>query len=160
MVKGQSFGEIGTKLANFGAKIPNFLGKLQKFRPNGREKVHCKGMIFHGNSLHCKGPILESKFWAERMVVLRSSAPPPGIQPLSPKIMKSFFGYFSPSFDAATGWKRKGMFLIYSPFALNWIIFNDFQVEFFSFKQWKSSVCKKDINQVRVNALYPPHPVS
>ena len=33
-------------------------------------------MIFYGNSLHCKGPILEAKFWAERMVVLRSSASP------------------------------------------------------------------------------------
>ena len=32
-------------------------------------------MIFHGNSLHCKGPILDARFWAERMVVLRSSAP-------------------------------------------------------------------------------------
>ena len=35
---------------------------------------NCKGTIFHGNSLHCKGPIL-AKFWAERMVILRSSAP-------------------------------------------------------------------------------------
>ena len=25
--------------------------------------------------LHCKGPILKTKFWAERTVVLRSSAP-------------------------------------------------------------------------------------
>ena len=82
MVKGQFFGKIGTKLANFGAKISHFLGKLQKFSPlraRNFEKVHCKGMIFHGNSLHCKGPILEAKFWAERMVVLRSSAPPPGV---------------------------------------------------------------------------------
>ena len=34
---------------------------------------------------------------------------------------------------------------------------NDFQVEFFSFnhrKLWKLSVCKKVINQVRVNELY------
>ena len=34
---------------------------------------------------------------------------------------------------------------------------NDFQVEFFSFnyqKQWKLSVCKKVINQVRLNGLY------
>ena len=86
MIKGQFFGKIGTKLANFGAKsvnfggkIPHFLGKLQKFSPlraRNFEKVHCKGIIFHGNSLHCKGPILEGKFWAERMVVLRSSDPP------------------------------------------------------------------------------------
>ena len=79
MIKGQFFGKIGTKLANFGGKIPHFLGKLQRFSPlraRNFEKVHCKGMIFHGNSLHCKGPILEAKFWAERMVVLRSSAPP------------------------------------------------------------------------------------
>ena len=57
-------------------KIPHFLGKLQEFSPlraRNFEKVHC---IFHGNSLHCKGPILEGKFWAERMVVLRLSAPP------------------------------------------------------------------------------------
>ena len=33
-------------------------------------------MIFHKNSLHYKGPILEAKLFAERMVVLRSSAPP------------------------------------------------------------------------------------
>jgi len=65
VIKGQFFGKIGTKLVNFGGKIPHFL-----------EKVHGKGMIFHGNSLHCKGPILEAKFWAERMVVFRSSAPP------------------------------------------------------------------------------------
>ena len=48
----------------------------------------------------------------------------------------------------------------YNPFTLTWIIVNDFQVEFFSFnhrKQWKLSVCKKDINQVRVNALYLKH---
>ena len=70
MIKGQFFGKIGTKLANFRGKIPHFVGKLQKLK-----KVHCKGMIFHGNSLHCKGPVLEVKFWAERMVVLRSSAP-------------------------------------------------------------------------------------
>ena len=44
---------ICTKLANFGVKfvycgrkIPLFLGKLQK---RNIEKVHCKGMIFHGN---------------------------------------------------------------------------------------------------------------
>ena len=46
--------------------------------------------------------------------------------------------------------------LNYSSFTLTWIIVNDFQVEFFSFnhrKQWKLSVCKKDINQVRVNEL-------
>ena len=32
-------------------------------------------------ALHCKGPILKTKFWAERTVVLRSSVPPlpPGI---------------------------------------------------------------------------------
>ena len=33
-------------------------------------------------------------------------------------------------------------------FTLTWLIVNDFQVEFFSFnyrKQWKLSVCKKDI---------------
>ena len=69
MVKGHFFGKIVRKLANFGVKIPHFLGKLQKFLPlraRNFEKVHCKGMIFHGNSLHCKGPILEGKFWAER----------------------------------------------------------------------------------------------
>ena len=47
--------------------------------------------------------------------------------------------------------------IIYSSFTLTWLIVNDFQVEVFSFnlrKQWKLSVCKKDINQVRVNALY------
>ena len=79
MLKGQFFGKIGTKLVNFGTKIPHFLGKLQKFSPlraKNFEKLHCKGMIFHRNSLHFKGPILEVKFWAERMVVLRSSAPP------------------------------------------------------------------------------------
>ena len=46
---------------------------------------------------------------------------------------------------------------MYSAFTLTWIIVNDFQVEFFSFnyrKQWKSSVGKNDINQVRVNGLY------
>ena len=78
MIKGQFFGKIGTKLANFGAKIQHFLGKLQKFSPlraRNFEKVHCKCMIFHGTSLHCKGLILEGKFLAERMVVLRSSAP-------------------------------------------------------------------------------------
>ena len=32
-------------------------------------------MIFHGNSMHCKGPTLEAKFRAERMVVLRSGPP-------------------------------------------------------------------------------------
>ena len=82
MLKGQFLVKIGTKLANFGGKMPHLLGKLQKFSPlraRNFEKVHCKGMIFHGNSLHCKGPILEAKFWAERMVVLRSSAPPPGV---------------------------------------------------------------------------------
>ena len=57
------------KLFNFGGKIPHFLGKLQKFSPlraRNFEKVHCKGMIFQGNSLHCNGLILEAKFWAER----------------------------------------------------------------------------------------------
>ena len=77
MVKGNIFGKICTKLANLGAKIPHFFGKLQK--NFALEKVHCKGMIFHRNSLHCKGPIVDGKFLAERMVVLRSSAPPPGI---------------------------------------------------------------------------------
>ena len=46
---------------------------------------------------------------------------------------------------------------IYSPFSLTWLMTNDFQVEFFSFnyrKQRKLSVCKKVINQVRVNGLY------
>ena len=46
---------------------------------------------------------------------------------------------------------------MYSAFTLTWIIVNDCQVEFFSFnhrKQWKLSVCKNDINQVRVNGLY------
>ena len=79
MIKGKFFGKIGTKLGNFGGKIQRLLGKLQKFLPlraKNFEKVHCKGMIFHGNSLHCKGPILEAKFWAAPMVVLRSSAPP------------------------------------------------------------------------------------
>ena len=45
---------------------------------------------------------------------------------------------------------------MYSPFSLIWLMTNDFQVEFFSFnyqKQWKLSVCKKVINQVRVNGL-------
>ena len=101
MIKGQLFGKIGTKLVNFGGKIPHFLGKLQKFSPlraRNFEKVHCKGMIFHGNSLHCKGPILEAKFWAERMVVFRSSAPP-GFYPLEiyiskPKTTKTnFYSY-------------------------------------------------------------------
>ena len=43
---------------------------MQEFSPlraRKFEKLHCKGMIFHGNSLHCKGPILEAKFWAERV---------------------------------------------------------------------------------------------
>ena len=60
--------------------MSHFLGKLQKFSPlqaRKFEKLHCKDMIFHGNPLHCKGPILEAKFWAERTVVLRSSAPSP-----------------------------------------------------------------------------------
>ena len=64
-----------TELHCKGGKL---LGKMQKFSPlraRSFEKVQCKGMIFHGNSLHCKGPILEGKFLAERMVVLRSSAP-------------------------------------------------------------------------------------
>ena len=73
MIKDHFFGKIGTKFANFGGKIPYFLGKTTKIFVL---KVHSKGMIFHGNSLHCKGPILEAKFRAERMVVLRSSAPP------------------------------------------------------------------------------------
>ena len=68
MIKGQFFDKTGTKLANFGENGKNFARNF--------EKVHCKGMIFHGNSLHRKGPILEAKFWAERMVVPRSSAPP------------------------------------------------------------------------------------
>ena len=45
---------------------------------------------------------------------------------------------------------------MYSPFSLTWLMTNNFQVEFFSFtyqKQWKLSVCKKVINQVRVNGL-------
>ena len=37
--------------------------------------MHCKGIIFHVNSL----PILEAKFLAERMVVLTSSAPGLGL---------------------------------------------------------------------------------
>ena len=44
----------------------------------------------------------------------------------------------------------------YISFTLTGLMTNDFQVEFFSFnnqKQWKLSVCKKVINQVRVNAL-------
>ena len=44
----------------------------------------------------------------------------------------------------------------YSPFSLTWLMTNDFQVEFFSFndqKQWNWSVCKKVINQVRLNGL-------
>ena len=69
MIKGQFFGTIGTKLANFGGKIPHFLRKLQKFSPLRAR---------HFEQVHCKGPILEAKFWAERMVVLRSSAPPGG----------------------------------------------------------------------------------
>ena len=64
MIKGQFVGKIGTNVANFGENIPHFLGK-----------VHCEGMIFLGNSLPCKGPILKGKFWAERIVVLKSSAP-------------------------------------------------------------------------------------
>ena len=64
-------------------------------------------MIFHGNSLHCKGPILEAKFWTERMVVLRSSAPSPWAEilkmvydadfkqaPFEPLIEKSNFHEF------------------------------------------------------------------
>ena len=46
------------KLFNFGGKIPHFLGKLQKFSPlraRNFEKVHCMGIIFQGNSLHCNG---------------------------------------------------------------------------------------------------------
>ena len=45
---------------------------------------------------------------------------------------------------------------LYSAFNLSWIIVNDFQVEFFSLnhrKQWKLSVCKKDIIEVRMNTL-------
>ena len=81
---------------NFGGKIPHFLEKLQKFSPlraRNFAKVHCKdckGMIFHGNSLHCKGPILEGKFWAERMVVLRSSAPP-GLDLRKPTLRETKF---------------------------------------------------------------------
>ena len=44
----------------------------------------------------------------------------------------------------------------YSPFTLTWLMTNDFQVELFSInsqKQWKLSVCKKVINQVRMNGL-------
>ena len=44
----------------------------------------------------------------------------------------------------------------YSPFSLTWLMTNDFQVEFFSFnnqKQWKLSVCKKVINQARLDGL-------
>ena len=52
---------------------------------------------------------------------------------------------------------RKDWRVIYSSFTLTWLMTNDFQVKFFSFshrRQWKLSVCKKVINQVRVNALY------
>ena len=78
MLKGQFFGKIGTKSANFGENWLILEENFDIFLENCNfGKVHCKGMIFHGNSLHCKGPILEGKFWAERMVVLRSSAPPP-----------------------------------------------------------------------------------
>ena len=50
---------------NFGEKFHIFLKNCEKFSPlRARyfEKLHCKGMIFHGNSLHCKGMILEAKF--------------------------------------------------------------------------------------------------
>ena len=66
------FGKIGTKSANFGAKFVNFGGKFLHFLGNLQKLC----MISHGNALHYKGPILEGKFWAKRMVVLRSSAPP------------------------------------------------------------------------------------
>ena len=45
---------------------------------------------------------------------------------------------------------------VYSSLTVTWFMTNGFQVEFFSFnhrKQWKLSVCKKVINQVRVNEL-------
>ena len=67
-------GQFLRKNSKFSWKI----AKIFALRARNFEKVHCKGMIFHENSLHCKGPILKAKFWAERMVVLRSSAPPPG----------------------------------------------------------------------------------
>ena len=89
MINDQFFDKTGTKLDKFGRKIPYFVGKLQKFSPlrtKNFEKVH-KGMIFHGNSLHCKGPILGAKFWAERMVVLRSSDPPPGVKVATLKVL-------------------------------------------------------------------------
>ena len=68
MIKDQFCGKVG----NFGGKNPHFLGRLQKFSPlrtRNFEKVHCKDMIFHRNSLHCKGSIRKQKF-------VRSSAPP------------------------------------------------------------------------------------
>ena len=43
--------------------------KIAKIFAKNLEKVHCKSMILHGNSLHRKGPIFEAKFWAEPMVV-------------------------------------------------------------------------------------------
>ena len=67
------------KIGQFWRKDSIFSLKIAKTfaltRAGNFEKVYCKGMIFHGNSLHCKGPILEAKFWAERMLLLRSTAP-------------------------------------------------------------------------------------
>ena len=81
MVKGQFFlVKLAQNWPILEQKL-HFLRKLQKSSPlraRNFEKVYCKGMIFHENSLHCKGPILEGKFWAERMVVFRSSDPPRG----------------------------------------------------------------------------------
>ena len=68
MGKGKIFGKMGTKLANFGAKFHIFLENCKNCATNFK-KVHCTGMIFHGNSMHFKGPILEAKFWGERMVL-------------------------------------------------------------------------------------------
>ena len=39
MLKGQFFGKIATKLANFGGKIPHFFGKLQKILALAGEKL-------------------------------------------------------------------------------------------------------------------------
>ena len=58
--------------------------------------------------------------------------------------------------ESLAHWLSFDVSYMYSSFTLTWLIVNDFQVEFFSFnhqKQWNLSVCKKDINQVRVNAL-------
>ena len=81
MIKGQFLGKIAPKLANFGGKMPHFLGKLQKSSPpplaRKFEKVHCKGMFFM--EIHCT---VRARFWKPNFGLnvwsFSDRVPPPG----------------------------------------------------------------------------------